>query len=88
MISESTTIKVNKETKMRLDNFKEHKAESYEELIKKILYLLNVVRKNPEAAKKILSSIDQNVTRKNAINKEFKQTSESQLNPQEQKETH
>jgi hypothetical protein len=71
MKSESTTIKISKETKKRLDNFREYNAESYEELIKKMLYILNTVRKNPELGKSILNSIDKNIKRKLIINKEL-----------------
>lgn len=68
MAKEATTIKITKETKRRLDNFREYRAESYEELIRKILYVLNMVRKNPDSANKILSNIDKSIKRKMAIN--------------------
>lgn len=62
-----TTIKVSKETKKRLDNLREYKAESYEEIIKKMLYVLNAVRKSTDTAKKVLNNIDKNIKRKQLI---------------------
>lgn len=59
-----TTIKLNKETKQRLERLKEHKRESYEEVIRKILYILNQIRKDPVSANRILSKIDRNILRK------------------------
>jgi predicted transcriptional regulator len=54
-----TTIKLQKETKQRLDKLKEHSRESYDEIIKKVLYVLNVVRESPDKAKGILEFIDE-----------------------------
>ncbi len=68
-IGKITTIKIERETKSRLDNLKEHANESYEEVIKKILYILNLIRKNPLLGNKALSSIDKNIKRKQAYEK-------------------
>lgn len=59
-----TTIKINKETKQRLDKLKEYSRETYEEVIKKLLFILNVSRKNPEKAQKILNRLDVKLKRK------------------------
>ncbi|MBT4136092.1 hypothetical protein HOD75_01595 [archaeon] len=53
-----TTIKLSKETKERLERFKEHPKETYDEVLKKMLYILNHCRKDPEKSQKILSGID------------------------------
>ena len=58
-----TTIKVERETKGRLDRLKEHERESYNEVIKKILHLLNIFRKNPEQGNKVLKAIDNSIKR-------------------------
>ena len=60
MVSDSkiTTIKVDKETKMRLDKLKVHAKESYDEIIQKILYILNLCKASPEEAKGRLIAID------------------------------
>ncbi|MFA7708010.1 MAG: hypothetical protein WCX73_03605 [Candidatus Pacearchaeota archaeon] len=64
-----TTIKLDIETKQRLDHLKEHKRETYEEIIKKILFILNKLRKDPVSANKFLSRIDRNIKRKSMYNK-------------------
>jgi len=59
-----TTIKIEKGTKDRLERLKEHNRETYNEVIKKILYILNHIRKDPVSANRILSKIDANIRRK------------------------
>ena len=54
-----TTIKLERETKKRLDKLKEHKRESYDETLRKILWILNTVRTEPEKAKKFLRTMDE-----------------------------
>lgn len=58
MKEKSTTIKLGKETKERLDKLKVYKRESYDEVIQKILEILNLVRSNPDQARSKLLSID------------------------------
>ena len=55
---EITTIKLQKNTKIRLDKLKKHKRESYDESIQNILEILNICRINPEKAKSKLVEID------------------------------
>lgn len=57
--SESTTIKLTKKTKARLDNLKAFQRETYEEIITKMLDLMNLFRINPEEARKKLHQIDE-----------------------------
>ena len=59
-----TTIKLQDETKNRLERLKEHKRETYDEVIRKVLYILNQIRKDPLSANNILSKIDKNIKRK------------------------
>jgi len=59
-----TTMKIEIETKERLDRLKEHEKESYNQVIKKMLHLLNIFRKNPEQGNKILRAIDSSIRRK------------------------
>ncbi len=54
---EITTIKLLKETKMRIEKLREHRRESYDEILRKILYVLNIARDDPDKAKKILEKI-------------------------------
>jgi len=58
MEAENTTIKISKKTKKRLDNLKEYKRESYEEIMEKIFDVLNTCRINPLKARARLIKID------------------------------
>jgi hypothetical protein len=58
-----TTIKLESETKARLNKLKAYKKETYEEVIQKILHILNICKAEPYKARKLLSEID--ATRKN-----------------------
>ena len=53
-----TTIKLHKETKERLDKLKEHDRETYDQILRKILFILNTSRKNPEKAQNLMNRID------------------------------
>jgi len=53
-----TTLKLFKKTKLRLDKLKEYERESYEQVLRKILYVLNICRINPNEARSILEKID------------------------------
>ena len=55
---QTTTIKISKETKQRIDKLKEYSRETYDEVVRKLLFILNIVKKNPEKAQKILNRID------------------------------
>ena len=53
-----TTIKIFPETKERLDKLKESSRESYDHVLRKILYILSLSKKAPEKARKRLLAID------------------------------
>lgn len=53
-----TTIKVDRDTKLRLDKLRVHPKESYDEIIQKILYVLNLCKSNPFEARSRLIAID------------------------------
>jgi hypothetical protein len=57
--SKITTIKLSEETKNRVEKLKEHKKESYDDILKKILYVLNILRDDPEKAKRILEKVSE-----------------------------
>lgn len=59
MTKEITTIKLSKKTKSRLDNLKEYRRETYEEIINKILDVMNLFKTDPEEVKRHLSLMDQ-----------------------------
>ena len=46
-----TTIKLSTKTKSRLNNLKIHKRETYEEILQKMLGILNTCLLNPEKAR-------------------------------------
>ena len=54
-----TTIKLLEETKLRIEKLREHKRESYDDILRKILYVLNAARESPEKAKRILERISE-----------------------------
>ncbi|MBM3231827.1 hypothetical protein FJZ21_00410 [Candidatus Pacearchaeota archaeon] len=56
--SNITTIKLDKETKSRLDKLKIHEKESYDEILQKILYILNLCKSGSNEAKARLIAID------------------------------
>ena len=60
---QTTTIKISKETKQRIDKLKEYSRETYDEVVRKLLFILNIVKKNPEKAQKILNRIDRAIKR-------------------------
>jgi len=53
-----TTIKLTKETKKRLDGLKIHPRETYEEVLQRVLEILNLCIINPLRAKMQLIKID------------------------------
>ena len=57
-MTDITTIKLSKETKERLDKLKEHNRETYDQILRKILFILNISRKNPEKAQNLMNRID------------------------------
>lgn len=73
-MTEITTLKLDKETKERLEKLREHKRETYDELIRKILYVLNTVREEPDKARGILEFIDEK--RKRIVDEEQKAKNE------------
>ncbi len=59
-----TTIKIHRETKERLDGLREYERETYEEILKKILFILNTSRKNPEKSRNLLIKLDRSIKNK------------------------
>ena len=53
---ESTTIKIHDETKHELDQFREYRNESYDEVIKKVLYIAKNCRS--ELSKETMEAIE------------------------------
>ncbi len=55
---EITTIKLHKKTKERLEKLRVYQRESYEEILGKMLDILNLVRIEPERARAKLINLD------------------------------
>ena len=53
-----TTIKLHEETKLELDQFREYKNESYDEVIRKMIYIAKNVKKQPELSKETVDAIE------------------------------
>jgi predicted transcriptional regulator len=54
-----TTIKLKEQTKKELDTFREHKNESYDEIVRKIVYIAKNVEKNPQLSEKTVKEIEE-----------------------------
>ena len=54
----STTIKIDRDTKNRLDKLKIHRRETYDDIIQKMLGILNLCRVDPSEARMKLQEID------------------------------
>lgn len=52
-----TTIRLNNRTKEELDSFKQYKGESYDELVRKLIYLVKMCEKEPKLSQKTILEI-------------------------------
>jgi len=53
-----TTIKIHEETKTELDLLREYKNESYDEIIKKLVYIVNTCKKEPQVSQEAVQAIE------------------------------
>ena len=56
---EATTIKIHEGTKHKLDQFREYKDESYDEVIQKMIYIATTCKKQPELSQETVRAIEQ-----------------------------
>lgn len=71
----STTIKLHEDTKIGLDQFREYGNESYDEVIKKILYIVKTCKKQPELSQETILAIEkarERIKRGNFLSEEAK----------------
>jgi predicted transcriptional regulator len=54
----TTTIKIYNDTKLQLDGFREYKNESYDEVIRKVIFVAKNLKKEPELSKETIASIE------------------------------
>lgn len=52
-----TTIRINPQTKAQLDGLRQYKSESYDELLRKLLYLVKMCEKEPKLSQKTIKEI-------------------------------
>jgi predicted transcriptional regulator len=52
-----TTIRINPRTKEELDHFRQYKNESYDELVRKLVYLAKLTEKEPKISQKTILEI-------------------------------
>ena len=56
---EQTTIKLNQGTKAELDKFRQYKNESYDEIVRKIVRIVFVCKKQPKLSQKTIKEIEE-----------------------------
>jgi len=54
----TTTIKIQNDTKSQIDKFREYKNESYDEVIKKLIFIVKNLKKEPELSKETIKAIE------------------------------
>jgi len=79
-----TTIKLLEETKLRIEKLREHKRESYDDILRKILYVLNTARDSPEKAKRVLERIS--ALRQRMLEEERQQEEDLEKEKQEERQ--
>ncbi len=52
-----TTIRIDPGTKQELDNFRQYKNESYDELVRKLIYIAKICEKRPKLSQKTIQEI-------------------------------
>lgn len=53
-----TTIKIRKETKSQLDRFREHKSESYDDVLNKVMFIAKHTVSEPNLSKRTMLAIE------------------------------
>ena len=56
---EQTTIKLNYGTKSELDRFRQYKNESYDEIVRKIIRIVFLCKKEPKLSQKTIKEIEE-----------------------------
>ena len=56
----TTTIKIHEETKGELDQLREYKNESYDEILKKMVFIAKNIKNKPELSKETILAIEKN----------------------------
>ncbi|HLD02534.1 MAG TPA: hypothetical protein VJC07_02445 [Candidatus Nanoarchaeia archaeon] len=54
---EETTIRIKQRTKQELDTLRQYKNESYDEVLRKIIYIVKISEKDPELSQKAIKEL-------------------------------
>jgi len=54
-----TTIKLQTKTKSELNNFRQYKNETYDELLRKLIYLVQMCRTKPKLSQQTIKDIEE-----------------------------
>lgn len=54
----TTTIKIDRHTKAELDRFREYKNESYDEVIRKVIFIVKKCKNEPELSHETIQNIE------------------------------
>src|SRR3989338_6329736 len=57
-IMDATTINIHEDTKQELDRFREYRNESYDEVIKKVVYIAKTCKTQPHLSKESIDAIE------------------------------
>lgn len=55
---ETTTIKLYEDTKEQLDRFREYKNESYDEVVRKVIFIAKTCKEEPELSREAIEAIE------------------------------
>ena len=58
MMMDATTVKLHEDTKAQLDEFREYKNESYDEVIKKVVYIAKNCKTEPKLSREAIDAIE------------------------------
>ena len=83
----TTTIKLAKSTKERIDRLKEYKRETYDEILQKMLEILTICRISPERARIRLLSLERKKRRSQNSLKILKQKMKQKAQQRMQQKT-
>ena len=76
--SKTTTIKLLNATKSRLDGLKEYERETYDEVLNKVLNIVNIAIRNPLAGARIFGNIKRKKMGKQKIHERLLARQETQ----------
>ena len=54
-----TTIRLNPDTKIKLDEFRQYKNESYDEVVRKLIVIVKTCEKEPKLSQKTIQEINE-----------------------------